>query len=100
MPITPTDLKLLDKRAANVYEAVILSGKKARIINNEIKQEYNEMLGSLTFNPEDEFEEKENPDQLRLALELDKREKPQLEALKKLLDGEIKYSYSDNSNEE
>ena len=37
MEITPVDLREIDKKAANVYEAIIVASKRARQINDDIK---------------------------------------------------------------
>lgn len=94
MGIEPIDLREIDKRAANVYEAIIVSAKKARHINDENKIEYNAMLSTIpqTAN-DDEAEDIDNPAQLKMALELEKKDKPHIQALKELLSDEIEYDY-------
>ncbi len=93
MPIKPIDLREIDKRAANVYEAIIIAARKARLLNNEIKQEFQTSLSNIITTPEDEFEEKENPDQLRLSLEIEKKPKPHLAALNQFLQGDVEFRY-------
>ena len=79
---------------ANIYEAIIVSAKKARQINDENKIEYNALLSTIpTTGTDDENEDIENPAQLKIALELEKKEKPHLEALEQLLEGKIDYEY-------
>ncbi|MFZ0455301.1 MAG: DNA-directed RNA polymerase subunit omega [Ignavibacteriaceae bacterium] len=94
MAIEPVDLRVIDERTANVYEAIIVSAKKARKINDENKIEYNALLSTIpTSGTEDENEDIENPAQLKIALELEKKEKPHVEALEQLLEGKIDYEY-------
>ncbi len=94
MAVEPVDLRVIDERAANVYEAIIVSAKKARKINDENKIEYNALLSTIpTTGTEDENEDIENPAQLKIALELEKKEKPHIEALEQLLEGKIEYEY-------
>ena len=95
MEIKPVDLRKIDKNATNAYEAVIIAAKKARQINDNNRIEYNTLLNSMVIGPEDDFEERENPDQLRISLEFEKREKPHLIALNKLLDGELSHHYKE-----
>jgi len=95
MNIEPVDLRVIDKRTANVYEAVIVSSKRARQINDEQKMEFNAMVGTIVpqANTEEEGEDIQNPAQLKIALELETREKPQIQAIKELLNGKIGYDY-------
>ena len=95
MNIEPIDLRIIDKEAANVYEAVIVSAKRARQINDEQKMEFNALLGTIVpqTTTEEEGEDIQNPAQLKLALELEQREKPQIKAIKELLDGKIDYDF-------
>ncbi|MCF8240844.1 MAG: DNA-directed RNA polymerase subunit omega [Melioribacteraceae bacterium] len=94
--IKPIELGKLEKHASNVYEAVIAAGKKARNINDSNKQEYTTLLNTLVPGIEDDFEEKENPDQLRISLEFEKRPKPHRQALQMLVDGDLKFRYKEN----
>lgn len=94
MQIEPVDLREIDKVASNVYEAIIVAAKKARQINNENKIEYNALLSTIpSSGTEDETEDIENPAQLKIALDLEKKEKPHIEALNELLAGKIEYFY-------
>jgi hypothetical protein len=47
----------------------------------------------MTTGHEDEFEDRENPEQLKLSLEFEKREKPHIKAVKELVKSEIDYRY-------
>ena len=94
MNIEPVDLRLIDQRADNIYEAIIVSSKRARQINNENKIEFNALLSTIPEpTTDDETEDIDNPAQLKIALEMEKRPKPHMQALKELLNGEIEYSY-------
>lgn len=96
MEIKPSDVKAINEKAANIYEAVIICASKARIYNEEIRQEYNALLS--TMNPEgadDEFDEKINHDKMKISLQFEKKPKPHVMALNKLLTEGIKYHYKD-----
>jgi DNA-directed RNA polymerase omega subunit len=94
MSVEPVDLRVIDERSANIYEAIIVSAKRARQINDENKIEYNAMLSTIpSIGTDDETEDIENPAQLKIALELEKKEKPQIEALNELLEGKVEYYY-------
>ena len=98
MNIQPIDLRIIDKEAANVYEAVIVSAKRARQVNDEQKIEFNAMLSTVpqAANEED-GEDIQNPAQLKIALELENREKPQIQAIHELLEGKVAYEYKNKS---
>jgi DNA-directed RNA polymerase subunit K/omega len=95
MNIEPVDLRVIDKRTANVYEAVIVASKRARQINDEQKMEFNALVSTIVpqATTEEEGEDIQNPAQLKIALELENREKPQILAMKELLDNKIGYEY-------
>ena len=96
MQIKPIELRSFDERADNIYEAIIVSAKRARQINDENKIEFNALLSTIpTVVSEDENEDIENPAQLKIALDMEAREKPHIQATKELLNGEIEYNYKD-----
>lgn len=94
MAIETIDLREIDKNATNVYEAIIVSGKKSRQINDDRKIEFNAMLSTVpNQNTDDESEDFDNPAQSQISDEFEKRPKPHIEALNTLLEGELKYHY-------
>lgn len=94
MNLTPVELRDIDKRAENVYEAICVAGLRARQINDENKIEFNAMLNTIpSTGSDDEAEDVTNPIQLKMALDFEKKPKPQLQALNELLDGDIKFKY-------
>ena len=95
MEIEPIDFKKINERVTNVYEAIVAASKRARIINDHNKLEYNQQLSTIVGIADDDFEEKENPDQLKLSLEMEKRPKPHQKAMNELLDGQAKFYYKD-----
>jgi len=95
MEIRPVDLRKIDKYTNNLYEAVIVIGKRARQINDSVRQEYSQLLSDIVTGPEDDFEEKENPDQLKISVEMEKKPKPHLQGLEDLIDGKIQYRYKE-----
>lgn len=94
MQIGPVDLREIDKHASNIYEAVIVAAKRARQINNENKIEFNALLSTIPqAQSDDESEDLDNPAQLKISLDFEKRLKPHQQAFKELLEGKIEYSY-------
>ncbi len=99
MGIQPVDLRVIDQRSANVYEGIIVASKKARKINDDNKIEFNALVSTIpVVGTEEENEDIENPAQLKIALDFEKRDKPQIQALKELLDGKIEYRYKEVQN--
>ena len=94
MAINPIDLRDIDKRAGNVYEGIIVTAKRARQINSENKIEFNALLSTIPESTtDDESEDIDNPAQLKIALDLEKRKKPHLQALNEFLEGEIEFEF-------
>ena len=98
MPIKPINLRKVEAHTKNIYEAVIIASKRARQINDENRLEFNTQLSTIIPSIEDEFEERGNPDQERISLEFEKREKSHIRALGELIDGDISFRYRDEDN--
>jgi DNA-directed RNA polymerase subunit K/omega len=98
MSVNPIDLRMVDKSAANVYEAIIVAAKRARQLNDEYKIEYNALVSTIPVAAGDEeTEDIQNPAQLKISLDFEKREKPHIQALDELLDGKIEYRFKDKN---
>jgi DNA-directed RNA polymerase omega subunit len=95
MAIQPRSLGKIKERVPNLYEAVIIASKRARKINDDVKIEFNSLVSTMNAGHEEEFEDRENPEQLKLSLEFEKREKPHIKAIKELIDDGIEYRYKD-----
>jgi len=93
MALKPINLDKLTKYASNIYEATIVASKRARIINDERKIEYDTLKKSLEAF-DDDFEDRANPELLKFSREMDKRDKPHIQALNELIDGKIKFRYN------
>lgn len=96
MGVEPIDLRKLDEHAANVYEAIIVCGKKARQINDEQHLEYNSMISTIPVaSGDEEGEDLSNPQQLKISLEFEKRDKPHIQSLKRLMEDDVEYEYKE-----
>lgn len=94
MNIQPVDLRKIDERAENVYEAIIVASKRARQVNSDNKIEFNALLSTIpTTGTDDEAEDITNPAQLKIALDFEKKNKAHLQALDELIEGQIKFKY-------
>lgn len=99
MKIEPIDLREIDKHSANVYEAIVAVTKKAKVINDEVKIQFNAELSTIPQNNDDENEDIDNPAQMKISLDFEKRPKPHLQALNELLEGKLKYNFKTKTNE-
>src|SRR4030042_6986853 len=95
MKVKPIELTKIDKHASNVYEGVIFVAKRARQINDDNRLEFSTLLNTMIGVTEDEFDEKENPERLRVSLEFENKIKPHLSALDELVNGKLEYSYKE-----
>ena len=95
MAIKPINLKELESKTDNLYEAVVVAGKRARQINEDNRLEFNQLVSTMIPVVEDDFEERGNPDQEKISLQFEKREKAHLKALDELLEDEFEYRYRD-----
>lgn len=94
MEVTPVDLRELESKTANIFEAIIVAAKRARQINDENKIEFNALMSTIPVSgTDDETENIDNPAQLRISLEFEKKEKPHLQALTEVMNGEVEYEY-------
>ncbi|MBM4176606.1 MAG: DNA-directed RNA polymerase subunit omega [Ignavibacteria bacterium] len=95
MPLKPVDVKEIEKHAESIYEAIVVTSKRARQINDDIKIEYNKRVAEIPgINQFDEQEEIENPDQIRISKELEKQGKPTERALKDFLEGDVEFRFN------
>lgn len=94
MEISPIDLREIDKRCANVYEAIIVASKRARQINDENKMAFSALVGTIPpATTDDDSEDILNPAQLKISLEFEKKDKPHVESIEEVLVGKIPYEY-------
>ena len=90
MEITPVDLREIDKRAANVYEAIIVAAKRARAVNDEIKIEFNQRIQPI-MEKEEEDENVVSKDKMNISIEFEKRKKPTDVGLSELLNDQLEF---------
>jgi UDP-N-acetylglucosamine transferase subunit ALG13 len=94
MRLEPVDLRELDETTKNVYEAVIVSAKKARVDTDERRIQFNQQLATLPdVTAEEDGEDLNNPAQLKISEEFEALDKPHVAALKELMTKQIDYEY-------
>ncbi len=92
MGVQPVDLRSLDEKVSNTYEGVIVAAKQAKRYNDDYRLEYNALISTVSPRGEEENDEV-NPDQARIAKELDTREKPHVRALNEVIQGQVEYRF-------
>jgi DNA-directed RNA polymerase subunit K/omega len=95
MPIKPVDLKELESKAENIYEAIVLMSKRARQINEENKLEFNQRIELIQTKTESDEEVDANPDQLKISLEFEKRPKPTEVSLEEAMADKLEFRYKE-----
>lgn len=94
MELKAINVRNLEGQAANLYEALVIAGKRSREVNDLYKIEFNSRLSTIPKSRlEEESDEIGNQDQLRVSLEFEKRAKPHQVALKEVLEGEVAFKY-------
>ena len=98
MSIKTIEIKELEAKAANVYEAIVVLSKRSRQINEETKIEFNQRVENLVTLPTDAEEDDDiisNPDQLNVSLEFEQRQKPTEEAIDELMTDQLEHRYKE-----
>lgn len=102
MAVKPIDLEALERASSSLYEAIVIMGKRARQINEELKIQYNQRIEQLAAQPAGDSEDGEegvNPDQVRISVEFEKLPKPSEMAIEEFLQGKIEYRYKDEEED-
>jgi DNA-directed RNA polymerase subunit K/omega len=109
MAVKPVDMETFYSNVGDIYEAIVITAKRARQLHAEMKIELNQRLATiqqLTATTETEEElngtSSTNPDQLKISLEFEKRPKPTEVALQEVLERKLEWRYKelDESSEE
>ena len=94
MPIRPVDLKQVTGDATSIYEAIVIMSRRARQINDELKDNLNRRLEEVTGIGDDDGDIA-NLDQIEISREFDAIPKPTFLAIDEMLDDEIEFHYRD-----
>ena len=102
MAVKPVAMHEFLEKAGNIYEAIIVSAKRARQIHDDMKIELNQQLETLkALNATPETEEDvevtvANPDQLKISLDFEKRPKPTEVALNEVREKKVGFRYKEH----
>lgn len=90
MPIKPLEIEEIESKAGNIYEAIVISAKRARQINDEVKIEFNQRIQPIMEKEEDD-ESIVSKDKMNISLDFEKRKKPSDMALNELLGDDLSF---------
>jgi DNA-directed RNA polymerase omega subunit len=99
MPIDPLEIEVLESKAGNIYEAVIVAAKRARQINDEHKLEYNQRVEPLA-QTETEDDTMISKDKMNISVDFERRVKPTEQGLEELLDDTLEFRLRSEQSEE
>ncbi|MBS7566928.1 DNA-directed RNA polymerase subunit omega [Mucilaginibacter sp. Bleaf8] len=85
------DLRELDKGTDNIYESLVIMGKRANQISNNIKEELHQKLSEFASSNDNLEEVFENREQIEISKHYEKLPKPVLVAIQEFLDGKVYY---------
>jgi DNA-directed RNA polymerase subunit K/omega len=103
MSVKPVDMEKFYGSVGDIYEAIVITAKRARQIHSEMKIELNQRLETIqqltaTTETEDELNgtPSTNPDQLKISLEFEQRPKPTEIALQEILEHKLEWRYKES----
>ena len=85
------DLRELDTTTDNIYESLVIMGKRANQISNNIKEELHQKLSEFASSNDNLEEVFENREQIEISKHYEKLPKPVLVAIQEFLDGKVYY---------
>ncbi|QJD95054.1 DNA-directed RNA polymerase subunit omega [Mucilaginibacter robiniae] len=85
------DLRELDKSTNNIYESIVIMGKRANQISNNIKEELHQKLSEFASSNDNLEEVFENREQIEISKHYEKLPKPVLVAVQEFLDDKVYY---------
>jgi DNA-directed RNA polymerase omega subunit len=91
MKITPLEIEEVESKAGNIYEAVVVSAKRARQINDEQKLEYNTRVEPLIKIDDDSDDSVVSKDKMNISVEFEKRPKTTESGLNDLLNDNLEF---------
>lgn len=94
MAIRPVDLKQATGSAASIYEAIVVISKRARQINDQLRDDLSRRLADV-INPNEDDNDIMNFDQLAISREFDRIPKPTFLALEEVLEGKVSHRYKE-----
>lgn len=85
----------IESKVGNIYEAIVIIGKRAEQINTFIKNDLNQKLDEFASNSDSLDEVFENREQIEVSKYYERLPKPTLIAIQEWLDNEVYYRKTD-----
>lgn len=85
----------IESKVGNIYEAIVIIGKRAEQINTIIKNDLNQKLDEFSSNSDSLDEVFENREQIEVSMYYEKLPKPTLIAIQEWLDNEVYFRKTD-----
>ena len=90
MAIQTLDIEKFESKAKNVYEAVVIASKRSRQINDETRLEFNQRLEPVVTKGQED-DTTMNHDKLKISLEFEDRQKPNLTATDEMMNDKLSF---------
>ncbi len=92
------DRDKIEEKAASIYEAIVIMGKRAEQINAELRAELHSKLDEFAVHNSTLEEVFENREQIEISKHYEKLPKPTSIAIREWLDDEIYYRKTEEQN--
>ncbi|QII69853.1 DNA-directed RNA polymerase subunit omega [Apibacter sp. B3706] len=86
----------IESKVGNIYEAIVIIGKRAEQINTFIKNDLNQKLDEFASNSDSLDEVFENREQIEVSKYYERLPKPTLIAIQEWLDNEVYFRKTDS----
>lgn len=93
------DLRSIENKTGNIYEALAIIAKRANQISNETKQELQEKLKDFASSNDNLEEIFENREQIEISKYYERLPKSTLVSINEYIDGNIQFRYPDAEKE-
>jgi DNA-directed RNA polymerase subunit K/omega len=93
------DLRSIENKTGNIYEALAIIAKRANQISNETKQELQEKLKDFASSNDNLEEIFENREQIEISRFYERMPKSTLVSINEYIDGNIQFRYPDSEKE-
>lgn len=85
------DLRELDRNTGNIYESIVIMGKRANQISSDLKEELHSKLAEFATTNDNLEEVFENREQIEISKHYERMPKPTLLAVDEFLNDKIYY---------
>ncbi len=97
--IQTRDVEKIAEPTGNVYESLVIVGKRARQISSDIKEELNSKLAEFASSVDNLEEIFENREQIEISKFYERMPKPSTTAVEEFLDGKVMFRKPEEEEE-